>query len=193
MSDKKDREKTALEIADKMNKKLAEKELFIPILDGFKVVQEKQGNIIFVAVNDAHVMEQFLTDGKLEKEEGFAARIDKVIKEMVDYTKTQDFKLDSVNSVYLKTISTDDFKYEIYVQDLVNKEKNNFIRNICAYFIEPRDNNFFQVCVSSGPFLITEEVKPISKVVVLNSDPVLKNMLAMTENIVRNIKYVDGK
>ena len=64
-----------MEIAKKANKYLERSNINVPILEGLKLINVEDNNVIFVA-SDGNVMEQFLTDGELNSD-SFKERIEK--------------------------------------------------------------------------------------------------------------------
>lgn len=140
-------------MSDKVNefvKKLNERSYLqgvkVPLLDGFKLVNNP--NSIFTAVNEKYYVEQFLTDGIIK--ESFEEHIEKVIadtKKTMKESKLEDVD-DSIN--FLEDYKTDYFDFKVYIQDI--KARERIIRQFNLYFMDKDTNAFIEVTVCSPPY-----------------------------------------
>ncbi len=133
-----------MEIAKKANKYLERSNINVPILEGLKLINVEDNNVIFVA-SDGNVMEQFLTDGELNSD-SFKERIEKNVTSSYEIVNNLN---SSCNINFLKDYKTDYFNFKIYNQEIIiNNSKT--IRQLVAYFVDSRSNYFYEITLSCG-------------------------------------------
>jgi len=64
------------------------------------------------------------------------------------------------------------------------------IRSINAFFIEPRNKNFYQVVMSVGPYKYPTSSLKVGEID-LENDAITKNIMILFEELLANIKYTD--
>lgn len=174
----------ALKIAEKMNY-ISKNELYIPILDGFKItITNKNG---FSASNNKGILEQFLFEDALEDSETINDRIDKVINSSIDFAKQNNVSLTKENILFVQDYKTI-FDFKIYIQD-IDIFQNKFIRQVNAYFVEPKTNIFYQISIAAGPYFYSSENFTVSKISNVEDNIFIKPLLEMLKTILKNIKY----
>ena len=147
--------------------------LSIPVLEGYKVSDQKTGAIM-VAIDKDHSVEQFLEDGPMNENESFEDRIEKVIKEtqtsmIMNGLQNEELKL-------LGDLKTKLFHFRLYLQDNIQKDVQ--IRQINAYFIEPESNYFYELSLAAPPLKIYDI-----------NDFVTDNLMHLIKPILKNIRY----
>ncbi len=147
--------------------------LAIPILNEYKEIPIET-NAIMTAESEDHSIEQFLEDGKLEENESFQNRLQKVLKETQEEMERLGFEKKELK--YLETFKGNLFEYELYLQDSIKDKKQ--VRQINAYFLEPEGRYFYEVTLSAPPM-------PASMV----NDFVTTNIYQRLKIILTNIKY----
>ena len=146
-----------LEIAKRSNSILNVLDLNIPVLDGFEVKQDIKLNSkhIFVAQKGS-VLEQFLTDGQLVDNEDFEDRVVKILNDVRREVRKNPLYENNGRYIDLyKNYETKLFKFKIYVQDILT-DKVHFVRQLNAYFVEPKSKEVCQISVSAGQYLRSE-------------------------------------
>lgn len=169
MMNKEKKDKLLNEILETLHKSL----IAVPVLNGYNVIKEKTDALI-VAKSMDNSVEQFLEDGKLEKDETFEQRLKKVIKEteksMVD-SGLQEKELE-----YLGSFDNDFFHFELYLQDNIKDDIQ--IRQVNAYFLEPGSKYFYELSLAAPPLYLKDI-----------NDHVTKNILSRLEPVLRQVQY----
>ena len=176
-----------LNITKKANTIINIYNLSIPVLDGFEVKKDIKINSkhVFVA-QKGNVLEQFLTDGQLIDDETLDERVEKILNDV--RREVRHNPLYANNGRYLdlyKKYEKGDFKYKIYLQDILI-DKDHFVRQINAYFIEPKSKEVCQLSLSAGQYLRSEykilrEIDDYSKDVIITS--LEKALMLILDNI----------
>ncbi len=164
-------------------------DLTIPVLDGFVVQQNIKLNSkhIFVATKDGAI-EQFLTDGTLADGEDFEERVEKVLNGV--RREVRNNPLYAGNGRYLdfyKFHKNNLFNFKLYVQDIII-DKTHFVRQMNAYFIEPKSNEFCQLSLSIGQYL-RSEFKLLREMDDYKQDVLIKSLEEAMVLIMDNIVY----
>ena len=173
--------------ANKLSKLISVQDLSFNIPDGFQVIeQQDSSNSIFVAIKNNTII-QFLIDGLLNTE-SFSEHLEKVITSInVTINENNLYTKDSNYLKFLKTYHNQLFNFEIYVQDIM-ANSNNFIRQLNAYFVEPKSQQFCQISVASGQYKVQER-SLINNITNLENDDITKELLKLLINFIDEIKY----
>jgi len=136
---------------NELNKTEFLKNIKVPILDGFTVIDNP--NTVFTAVNEDNYIEQFLTDGVIKEE--FETHIKNVIEDTKNTMREAELEDVDKSINYVKDYKNNYFDFKVYTQD--NILNNNLIRQFNIYFMDSDTNAFFQVSLSSAPFVIEKK------------------------------------
>ena len=166
-----------LDIADKANQIINNNALIIPILDNFEIVDQKQdaNNNYFVA-KYKNTLEQFIVDGVLKEDETYDEHIKKVNESIKDNVIDNELYENKNFLIYYKTNQTSDFQFKLYLQD---------IRQLTAYFMNDKTNEFCQLSLATGPFPVNERFKLLDNIKDLDNDEVI-NILEKSLNVIMN-------
>lgn len=181
----------AIKLAERLNTMENISHLNIPILDGFEIIDNDLNNkIIFVAKKD-NIIEQFLTDGMLIDDETTDERIDKVISEITKHIDNKPLYKKETIMKYYKNYSNKDIDYQIYVQDILKGTPSNrkLIRQLNAYFVEPKGKEFCQMSLATGLYPVGERYKLLKDIEDLSNDELTKSLEVGLELILSNISY----
>ena len=152
--------------------------LLVPILNNYEVIKNDNNDaIIFTAKAKDNSIQQFLCDGVIKEDETLDKRIEKVIKETEEKMKKNGFLNPQMD--FLSTFNTKLFKFRLYLQDMIKGDK--IIRQVNAYFVEPNNNYFYEICLSAPPMSLK-----------VANEAVMKNLITMLTIILQNIKYNDN-
>lgn len=178
----------ATEMATIMNYKLHAEQLFVPLLKEFEVLKPNNPKTLLVAKHKAF-FEQFVTDGALGNDT-FEQRLELVVENVKKYMKQQGMQDPDKNYFYYKDFDNGTFKFKIYVQDMIFKqgEEEKLIRQFNAFFCEPKFNDFYQLSLSAGPFIMPTQIIKISEVD-LENDRLTASLNDMFNVILENLKY----
>lgn len=183
-----------IQMAKKGNTLLSYDELNVPVLDEYTVVQQNlnnpNNNVIFVAIKN-NVLEQFLGDGALLEDESFEKHLEDVIDSMKEAVKGN--PLYEGNNNYLipyEKYDNDMFDFKIYAQDILmgSKENLKFVRQLSAFFLEPRNNEFFQISMSAGQY-DEKEYKLLKDIKDFQNDEILKGLEHNLKLVLDNLTY----
>ena len=168
----------------------------IPILDGFKIVKNeitKDSNVILVATK-GNTIEQFLTEGTIPEEVSIDEKIDEVIGNIDKQIKKNPLYKNKQYMKFYKTYKNKDFEFYIYIQDVITGTvtSTSFIRQINAYFIEPRGREFCQISLAAGRYKKGEEFKLINDIKNLEEDKITNILYVSLTNILDNMRYKDN-
>lgn len=164
--------------------------LDIPVIDGFQVIQDDNPQTILLAKND-NFIEQFTSDGSIN-DDTLDTRIEKVINNTKKFLTSLNCEGVNDSFKYYKDYSTSLFNFKLYFQDMVvniNNEKR-IIRNIYSYFIEPKTNDFYQISVAFGPFILSDNlIEPFNYDT--ENNEVSKTLIYLITLIMDNLKYIE--
>ena len=137
----------AIDMAKKFNYREHAMKLDVPMIEGFKEIPSNEANVIFAA-GDNFCLEQFISDGALNKNETFEDRVNKSIKEIKDSLVKDKVKITDDNFKLLGDFTNNVFTFRVFLQYM--EKGNNLVCQIFAYFLEPKDNDFYQLSLSMG-------------------------------------------
>ena len=169
MMNKEKKDKLLNEILDTLHKSL----IAVPVIKGYKVITEATDALI-VAKSMDNSVEQFLEDGKLDKDESFEQRLKKVLKET--QKSMVDSGLKEKELEYLGAFDNQFFHFELYIQDNIKDDIQ--IRQVNAYFLEPGSNYFYELSLAAPP-IYTKDI----------NDQVTKNILSRLEPVLKQVQY----
>ena len=181
--------KDIIEAANKTNSLINVMDLTIPVLDGFVEQQNIKLNSkhIFVATKDG-ALEQFLTDGELLDDEDFEGRVEKVLNGIRREVRNNPLYANNGRYVdFYKFHKNTLFNFKIYVQDILI-DKEHFVRQMNAYFLEPKSKEFCQLSLSIGQYL-KSEYKLLREIDDYSEDVLIKNLEEAMTIIMDNIVY----
>lgn len=174
----------SIDIAIKIAKELNQKNLFIPVLDGFEVKENLRNG--FVASNSHGIIEKYVfEDGTFDD---INTKIKDTLHKATDYGNQRGALLKPENIFFVGKYSLD-FEFHIYIQDiLLNNHK--FIREMNAYFLNTDGKTFHQVSVSSGPYSVREGQKLLKDFATIGfqRDSIVNVLSGMLLEIIQNIK-----
>lgn len=181
-----------LNIADHANKTLTNGDLIIPILDNFEIIEQSQNsnNRFFVAKN-GNTLEQFIVDGQLNDSESLEEHIKIVNQSIADSIANNELYNNKNYMMYYKSYQTSNLSFKIYLQDILLGTIDNlsFVRQITSYFINNQTNEFCQLSIASGPFLVNENYKLLNNIQDLDNDEIIKILDKSLTVIMNNIHY----
>lgn len=181
-----------LDIADEANRTLTKKDLIIPILDNFEILeQNKDSNSSFFVAKYQNNLEQFYADGVLDKNESLEDHIKKVNNSIEDNVSNNELYKDKNYMIYFKAYQTSEFTFKIYLQDILLGTLDNlrFVRQITSYFVNNETNEFCQLSLSSGPYEVNERFKLLDNIKDLDNDEIIKILDKSLTVIMNNIHY----
>lgn len=182
-------ENVAVDMARFMNYGSHAEQLAIPLLNNFNVIKSENPQVVFVSSAEAFVY-QVVSDGPLRSEETFDDRVNLVVRNTKEYMKQQNMDDVDKSFFFYKDYKNDTFGFKVYVQDLILTMDNQkkVVRQLNAYFVEPRFNDFYQVTVSAGPFSMPTQMLKLGTVD-LENDQITKILDTMMDNVLNNLKY----
>ena len=185
----------AIKIAKHMNTLINFNSLAVPVLNDFIVVKKNltdpSNRIIFVAIKN-NTLEQFLGDGILGKNESFEGHITGVINEIKDQVKDNPlYEGNDEYLVYYKNYENDLFDFKIYIQDILTgtPDKIKFARQMSAFFVEPKGNEFYQICMAAGQYVKSNKFKLLKDIKNYEEDDVIVGLEKDLKIIMDNITY----
>jgi len=180
---------TAIKMAQTLNLRLHAEQLFIPLINNFKIEQVQDPQIVFSAT-DGMFVEQLVSDGSMNTNETFEQRIDLVVKNTLNFMKGYSELNNENNLFFYKDYSNGIFNYKIYVQDfIVNvQDTTKVIRQFNAYFIEPEFNDFYQLTIASPALQMPTEILKLG-VVDINNDQITQSLDNLLKLVMDNLKY----
>lgn len=175
------------DMARMLNYRTHAEQLFIPVLDGFQIIADENPQTVLHAEGHGFT-EQLTSDGSLETDT-FESRIDLTINATKQYLKANGCEKAEESFIYYKDYNNGTFTFKIYVCDIIiPREQKQVIRQFCAYFVEPKMNDFYQLSLSAGPFnMPTEQLKP--GIIDLENDLVTQSLDNVLKVILDNLKY----
>ncbi len=161
--------------------------LDIPVLDGFNnnINDGKNPHLIISYSNDKGFIESLTGDGQLDKDETIDDRIKLVIKNTVGYCQEISNKNTDENIYFLKDYKAI-FDYKVYVHNILI-EGNKYIKNLYAFFVEPKLNDFYQISLSAGVFDYEPDKTELGKLD--ENDEAYKTLIDKLDYIMDNLNY----
>ena len=179
---------TTTNMARMMNYRQHASQLKIPILNGFNVEKNDNPQTILLASGHGYT-EQLISDGFIEDGE-FEERIKLAINKSKEFMK--DNGLDDVDNsfTYFKDYHNGLFHFKVYIQDMIINDGNDrkIIRQMNAYFIEPKMHDFYQLSLAVGPFKMPTKFLKIEKSE-LKNDKVTQTLNNLMKKLLINLKY----
>ena len=179
---------TTTNMARMMNYRQHASQLKIPILNGFNVEKNDNPQTILLASGHGYT-EQLISDGFIEDGE-FEERIKLAINKSKEFMK--DNGLDNVDNsfTYFKDYHNGLFHFKVYIQDMIINDGNDrkIIRQMNAYFIEPKMHDFYQLSLAVGPFKMPTKFLKIEKSE-LKNDKVTQTLNNLMKKLLINLKY----
>ncbi len=163
--------------------------LDVPIMNGLSMENvENLPQSIFIAIGNGF-MEQLTSDGPMRENETFENRIELVIKNTINFMKEQNIEPDNNFFFYKEFKNKNNFIFKIYVQDMIFENNGKkVIRQLSAFFIEPRYNIFYQLSLGAGPFTWPTQILKTGLVDIEN-DEITKNLVNILDNILSDVNY----
>lgn len=163
-------------------------QLHVPIIEGFKVQSDDNPQTILLASGYGYV-EQLASDGHVEDGE-FEERIKKVIGETKEIMINNGATNVDHSFAYYNDYTNGVFNFKIYVCDMIVPEDNEqvIVRQLNAYFVEPKMKDFYQLSISAGPFTMpTKYLKP--GVIDLQNDKITQTLDKFIKVLMDNLTY----
>ena len=191
------KEDSAIKIAKNMNTLINFNSLAVPVLDDFIVVKKNltdpNNRIIFVAIKN-NTLEQFLGDGILDKNESFEGHITGIINEIKEQVKDNPlYEGNDDYLVYYKNYDNGLFDFKVYIQDVLagTPDKIKFARQMSAFFVEPKGNEFYQICMAAGSYYKSNKFKLLKDIKDYEKDEIVMGLEKALKLIMDNITYKD--
>ena len=178
----------AMDMARMMNYRLHAEQLYVPILNGFQVENDNNPQTILLASGHGYI-EQLTSDGHIYDGQ-FEQRIDLVIKNTKDFMRSNNCENVDNSFIYYKDYNNGIFNFKLYFQDMIIPVQNEkkVIRNLLAYFVEPKMHDFYQFSLGAGPFTMPTELLKVGTVD-LQSDQVTMALDKLMTQLLDNLKY----
>ena len=178
----------AIDMARMMNYRLHAEQLFVPVLNGFQIENDNNPQTILLASGHGYI-EQLTSDGHIDDGQ-FEQRIDLVIKNTKDFMRSNNCENVDNSFIYYKDYNNGIFNFKLYFQDMIIPVQNEkkVIRNLLAYFVEPKMHDFYQFSLGAGPFTMTTELLKVGTVD-LQSDQVTMALDKLMKQLLDNLKY----
>ena len=183
-------QEVASDMARLINYKLHAQILDIPVFVGFQEKQPNDSQTILLATKD-EITEQLVSDGYIEKDD-FENRIELVINNTKEWMKSNGFSNVNDSFMYYKDYSNGIFDFKIYFQNMIrmNDSKKYVIRNVIAYFYEPRFQDFYQFQIGEYFDYPLENFKLGE--IDLDNDEAAKTLVKMMNKLLVDLKYKDS-
>ena len=178
----------AMEIAKTMNYRMHAENLSIPVLDKFEVKNADNPQTVLLAIGNG-LIEQLTSDGYVD-ESKFDERIDLVIKNAKEFMKENACQNIDNSFIYYEDYSNGVFNFKLYFSDMIIPLNGQYkvIRQLNAYFVEPRMHDFYQLSISAGPFKYpTEDLK--TGMIDLTNDSITHSLDTLMKQLMDNLKY----
>ncbi len=180
--------KINLDMARIMNYRMHSEQLFIPVLNDFKIENDNNPQTILLATGHGFT-EQLTSDGYIEDGQ-FEQRIELVISNTKKFMKNSGCENVDNSFIFYKDYNNGVFNFKIYVCDMIipigNERK--VIRQFNAYFVENKMHDFYQMSLSAGPFTMPTEQLKVG-VIDLDTDMVTKSLDNLMKSLLDNLKY----
>ena len=182
-----------LNVADQASKAENSREVFVPILDDFEVVENKKDSnrTILVAVKN-NTLEQYITDGFLLPGETLDTRIEKVKEDLKKNIPNKELYDNFDNYItYYEDYNNYTFYFKVYAQDILagTEEKLLCTKQLTGYFVNPEGNEFCQISVAAGPYVVDNQHKLLQDIDNLETDETIIGLTKALELIMDNITY----
>jgi len=182
-----------LNVADQASKAENSREVFVPILDDFEVVENKKDSnrTILVAVKN-NTLEQYITDGFLLPGETLDTRIEKVKEDLKKNIPNKELYDNFDNYItYYEDYNNYTFYFKVYAQDILagTEEKLLCTKQLTGYFVNPERNEFCQISVAAGPYVVDNQHKLLQDIDNLETDETIIGLTKALELIMDNITY----
>ena len=177
----------AQNVTRQANYKMHAKQLAVPIFKDMKPINTDDPHMIFFFEDEAH-SERFASDGYIEDGQ-FEGRVSLRLEQLKQIMANQGCEM---NYMFFKDYDNGTFKFKLYVCDTIapNGEGKKIVREIHAYFVEPRMHDLYQIVWSVGPFpMPTETLKP--GVIDLENDAITAQQVQRMQIIMDGVKYRD--
>lgn len=180
--------KVSMDMARMMNYRMHAEQLFVPILNDFQVENDNNPQTIFLASGHGF-MEQLTSDGYIDEGQ-FEQRIDLVIRNTIEFMKSNNCENVDNSFIYYKDYNNGVFDFKLYIQDMIIPVQNEkkVIRNFIAYFVEPKMHDFYQFSLGAGPFTMPTEQLKIG-IIDLQNDQVTISLDNLMKTLLDNLKY----
>ncbi len=184
----------AIELAKTMNTLTNVEKINVPVLDDFELedvtLTDPDHRTIFIAKKN-NTIEQFFGDGALDEEETFEEHLEKTINQMKE--SVEGLSLYEGNDKYLffyKDHYGQQFDFKVYIQDILSgtKEDLKFVRQLSGFFLEPNDNEFYQISVAAGMYSAKEH-KLLKDIETYEDDEIITTLEKNLRLIMDNITY----
>jgi hypothetical protein len=182
-----------INVADQANKAENSREIFIPVLDDFEVVENKkdESGTILVAVKN-NTLEQYITDGFLLPGETLDTRIEKVKENLKNNIPNKELYDNFDNYItYYEDYNNYTFYFKVYAQDILAGTEDKLLctKQLNGYFINPERNEFCQISVAAGPYVVDNQHKLLQDIDNLEADETIIGLTKALELIMDNITY----
>ena len=182
-----------LNVAGQASKAENSREVFVPILDDFEVVENKKDSnrTILVAVKN-NTLEQYITDGFLLPGETLDTRIEKVKEDLKKNIPNKELYDNFDNYItYYEDYNNYTFYFKVYAQDILAGTEDKLLctKQLTGYFVNPERNEFCQISVAAGPYVVDNQHKLLQDIDNLETDETIIGLTKALELIMDNITY----
>ena len=186
-----DLQQATLDMAKMMNYKLHAEQLFVPVIEEFKLFKNNNPEVILEARSD-NLLERLVSDGYI-KDGDFENRIDLANDKMKKYLAENGCENIENCLKYYKDYFNGIFNFKIYVCDIIfGNNTKRILRQFIAYFVEPKMHDFYQLILSTAPFIMPTD-KLIPGVIDLENDKTTNNLDYLLKFLMDNLKYKNKK
>lgn len=178
----------ARDITNLMNYRKHAEILSIPVLDKFEIKRDDNPRTILLATREG-IVEQLIVDGHIEVNQ-FDERITSVINSSKKFMEKSGCQNVENSFIYYDEYNNGVFIFKLYFSDMIIPKNGKFqiIRQLNAYFIEPKMKDFYQLSLSVGPFKYPNEELKVG-VIDLNNDLVSRSLIELMKKLMNNLKY----
>ena len=184
----KDLHQTAADAARIMNYRKHAEQLSVPVLKGFE--RKDDGNPLTILLAEGYgFTEQLTSDGHIESDQ-FEQHVDLAINNTKQFMLNNGCENVDGSFIYYKDYKSETFQFKLYFCDMIAQVggERKIIRQLIAYFFEPKMRDFYQLTLSVGPFAMpTEKLKP--GIIDLQDDQVTATLDKMMTTLMDNIQY----
>ncbi len=178
-------------LAQMINYRLHAEQLDIPLLKDFEVQPTMTASIILFATNPVFA-ETLSSFGPLDPNETFEQSVSLInadkVKELIEASPLNNDK----SLFFYEDYTNGTFNYKVYVEDGIRvlDGKERIMRRFIAYFVEPKFNDLYQLCMASTFFEVPTRVLKLG-VVDLEHDTITQGLYSMLKYLMDNLKYKD--
>ncbi len=178
----------ARDITNAMNYRMHAGNLHIPVLEGFEIKKDDNPRTILLAIRDG-MIEQLISDGYIDVNK-FDERITSVINSSKEFMKKSGCQNIENSIIYYDEYNNGVFNFKLYFNDMIIPKNGKFqiIRQLNAYFIEPKMKDFYQLSLSAGPFKYPNEELKLGTID-LDNDSVSRSLVELMKKLMNNLKY----